>query len=45
VIAVDTNVLVRLLNDEPAQALRERNLFDRAAAQQGVTTLRPSIAV
>ena len=34
-IAVDTNVLVRLLvNDDAAQASKARQLFERAAAQQ-----------
>jgi predicted nucleic acid-binding protein len=46
VIAVDTNVLLRLLvGDEPAQAARARQLFDRADADQTAVWVSDTVLV
>lgn len=45
-IAVDTNVLVRLLvNDDPAQAAKARRLFDDQAVDDGAVWIADSVMV
>lgn len=45
-IAVDTNVLVRLLvGDDPSQAAKARQLFDRAAAQHTTIWIGDTVLV
>ena len=45
-IAVDTNVLVRLLvNDDPAQAGKARQLFERAAGQRKAVWVSDTVLV
>ena len=45
-IAVDTNVLVRLLvGDDPAQAVKARRLFDRAETQQKTVWVSDTVLV
>jgi len=46
VIAVDTNVLLRLLvGDDPAQAAKARRLFDRADAEQKTVWVADTVLV
>jgi predicted nucleic-acid-binding protein len=46
VIAVDTNVLLRLLvGDDPSQAAKARRLFDRADAQQKTIWVSDTVLV